>query len=53
LPPESLKVNKQLLRNVHKDALLSVCKHECAVLKQRWLSVECQQALQKFASRKT
>nr|CAD2124120.1 unnamed protein product [Meloidogyne enterolobii] len=53
LPPESLKVNKQLLRNVHKDALLRVCKHECAVLKQRWLSVECQQALQKFASRKT
>ncbi|KAL7077000.1 hypothetical protein ACQ4LE_004056 [Meloidogyne hapla] len=53
LPPESLKVNKQLLRNVHKDVLLRVCKHECAVLKQRWLSVECQQALQKFASRKT
>lgn len=52
LPPESLRVNKQLIRHVHRENLLSVCKHECAVLKQRWLSEECQKALQKFKSRK-
>ncbi|KAF7638954.1 ACB domain-containing protein [Meloidogyne graminicola] len=53
LPPDSLRVNKQLIRNVHKDKLLHVCKHECLILKQRWLSEECQKALQKFATRKT
>jgi peroxisomal 3,2-trans-enoyl-CoA isomerase len=52
LPPQSLSINKGLLRDVHRDALHAVNKRECAVLKNRWLSAECAAALQKFMSRK-
>ncbi|KAL3087252.1 hypothetical protein niasHT_020515 [Heterodera trifolii] len=53
LPPESLRLNKSLLRDVHRDALLAVNTRECALLKSRWLSDECQNALRKFMTRKS
>lgn len=52
LPPDSLRVNKTLLRDVHRDALLATNAHECRILKMRWLSAECQEAIKSFMSRK-
>uniref|UniRef100_A0A914YDE4 ACB domain-containing protein n=1 Tax=Panagrolaimus superbus TaxID=310955 RepID=A0A914YDE4_9BILA len=52
LPPEALKVNKQVLRDVHRDTLHKVNKHESAVLRDRWVSKECEEALMAFMLRK-
>uniref|UniRef100_A0A914Y075 Uncharacterized protein n=1 Tax=Panagrolaimus superbus TaxID=310955 RepID=A0A914Y075_9BILA len=52
LPPEALKVNKQVLRDVHRDTLHKVNEHESAVLRDRWVSKECQEAVMAFMLRK-
>lgn len=52
LPPESLRLNKCLLREAHKERLLEVNRKECKLLKGRWLSKECLEALAKFTQRK-
>lgn len=52
LPPESLRLNKKIIRDAHKERLLSTNIAECKLLKSRWLSKECQKALQDFMLRK-
>jgi len=52
LPPESLRLNKKLLRDINRQALLNTNITECALLKSRWLSSECQEAIQRFLKRK-
>ncbi|KHN83331.1 Enoyl-CoA delta isomerase 2, mitochondrial [Toxocara canis] len=52
LPPESLRLNKQILRSVHKERLMQCNKREVELLAQRWQSDECIQAIQSFMSRK-
>uniref|UniRef100_A0A914QW91 Uncharacterized protein n=1 Tax=Panagrolaimus davidi TaxID=227884 RepID=A0A914QW91_9BILA len=52
LPPEALKVNKQVLRDVHRETLHKVNEHESAILRDRWVSKECEQALMAFMTRK-
>uniref|UniRef100_A0A914ZA71 Uncharacterized protein n=1 Tax=Panagrolaimus superbus TaxID=310955 RepID=A0A914ZA71_9BILA len=52
LPPEALKINKQVLRRFHLKNLHKVNEHKCAVLRERWVSEECEQSLIAFANRK-
>uniref|UniRef100_A0A0K0DIE5 ACB domain-containing protein n=1 Tax=Angiostrongylus cantonensis TaxID=6313 RepID=A0A0K0DIE5_ANGCA len=48
LPPESLRVNKMLLRSFHKEMLTKV--NEVAIC-ERWQSKECASAIAAFLSR--
>ncbi|CAO4365285.1 unnamed protein product [Caenorhabditis nigoni] len=48
LPPESLRINKTLLRSFHKDQLLKVNDMECDLIAERWQSKECHQAIAAF-----
>lgn len=48
LPPESLRINKKLLRSFHKDQLLKVNDIECDLIAERWQSKECHQAIAAF-----
>ncbi|CAL2032969.1 unnamed protein product [Caenorhabditis brenneri] len=48
LPPESLRINKKLLRSFHKDKLLEVNDTECDLIAERWQSKECHQAIAAF-----
>lgn len=48
LPPESLRINKTLLRSFHKDQLLKVNDIECDLIAERWQSKECHQAIAAF-----
>uniref|UniRef100_A0A1I8ERA3 ACB domain-containing protein n=1 Tax=Wuchereria bancrofti TaxID=6293 RepID=A0A1I8ERA3_WUCBA len=52
LPPESLVCNKELLRNIHREALLAQNEREVSLLMQRFQSVECLNAIQRFLTRK-
>ncbi|VDO44135.1 unnamed protein product [Onchocerca flexuosa] len=52
LPPESLFYNKELLRNIHREALLAQNEREISLLMQRWQSTECRNAIQRFMIRK-
>ncbi|KAM3718479.1 Enoyl-CoA delta isomerase [Dirofilaria immitis] len=52
LPPESLFYNKELLRNIHREALLAQNERETSLLMQRWQSAECLNAIQRFMIRK-
>uniref|UniRef100_A0A1I7XTD9 ACB domain-containing protein n=1 Tax=Heterorhabditis bacteriophora TaxID=37862 RepID=A0A1I7XTD9_HETBA len=51
LPPETLRINKGLLRSLHKDALTKTNEVECATIKERWQSKECASAIAAFLSR--
>ncbi|KAL6734672.1 hypothetical protein Aduo_005186 [Ancylostoma duodenale] len=51
LPPESLRINKTLLRSHHKDILTKVNEEECRVICERWQSKECATAIAQFLSR--
>lgn len=51
LPPESLRVNKMLLRSFHKDMLTKVNEIECKTICERWQSKECASAIAGFLSR--
>ena len=52
LPPESLRLNKILLRDNHRAALMKANEDEVKLIIQRWQSKECKQALTKFFTRK-
>ncbi|KXJ24222.1 enoyl-CoA delta isomerase 2, mitochondrial [Exaiptasia diaphana] len=52
LPPKSLQLSKQLIREANKATLHEVNERECILLEQRWLSEECMQAIMKFMQRK-
>ncbi|VIO94823.1 enoyl-CoA hydratase/isomerase family protein [Brugia malayi] len=52
LPPESLICNKELLRNIHREALLAQNEREVSLLMQRFQSGECMNAIQQFLMRK-
>ncbi|CAJ0606143.1 unnamed protein product [Cylicocyclus nassatus] len=51
LPPESLRINKMLLRSHHKDILTKVNEEECRIICERWQSKECATAIAQFLSR--
>ncbi|XGW12902.1 hypothetical protein V3C99_013502 [Haemonchus contortus] len=51
LPPESLRVNKMLLRSFHKEMLTKVNEIECKTICERWQSKECAAAIAAFLSR--
>ncbi|XP_009277457.1 PREDICTED: enoyl-CoA delta isomerase 2, mitochondrial isoform X4 [Aptenodytes forsteri] len=51
--PKSLAVSKQLLRSMEKEKLHAVNSKECEVLKERWLSDECVNAIMSFFQKKS
>jgi peroxisomal 3,2-trans-enoyl-CoA isomerase len=52
--PKSMQFSKGLVRNEEiRMKLHQVNKEECDVIKDRWISDECTQALQKFFTRKS
>ncbi|CAG0895817.1 unnamed protein product [Darwinula stevensoni] len=53
LPKQSLWKSKQLSRKWSLETLQEVNKAECDVLKERWQSPECAQAIMDFFSRKS
>ncbi|KAK0395667.1 hypothetical protein QR680_001383 [Steinernema hermaphroditum] len=53
LPPESLRLNKVLVRDINRAALHKANDLECKLLVERWQSAECAAALQKFMTRKS
>ncbi|NXW92292.1 ECI2 isomerase, partial [Alopecoenas beccarii] len=53
LPKNCLAVSKQLLRSAEKEKLHAVNSKECEVLKERWLSDECINAIVTFFQRKS
>ncbi|MCJ8728958.1 hypothetical protein PDJAM_G00010510 [Pangasius djambal] len=53
LPPNSLALSKQLMRQVEKDRLHAVNDAEVERLMERWLSDECMQAIMSFFKAKT
>ncbi|NXG71449.1 ECI2 isomerase, partial [Baryphthengus martii] len=53
LPKNSLAVSKQLLRSMEKEKLHEVNSRECEILKERWLSDECVNAIVSFFQKKS
>ncbi|NXX11298.1 ECI2 isomerase, partial [Podargus strigoides] len=53
LPKNSLAVSKQMLRSMEKEKLHAVNSKECEVLKERWLSDECLNAIVSFFQKKS
>ncbi|KAK0400889.1 hypothetical protein QR680_015502 [Steinernema hermaphroditum] len=51
-PPESLRLNKVLIRDVHRSALHTANTRECKLLVKRWQSAECAAAIQKFMTKR-
>lgn len=52
LPPNAMKVSKQVIRNTEKEKLHAVNAEECSVLRERWVSDECINAAMNFLSRR-
>ena len=52
LPPQSVLKSKSLIRSTFSDLLEEANAKECELLKERWLSDECMQAIIKFMERK-
>ncbi|XP_004387613.2 enoyl-CoA delta isomerase 2 isoform X1 [Trichechus manatus latirostris] len=52
LPPNAMRISKQLIRNVEKEKLHAINSEESSVLQGRWLSDECTNAIMNFLSRK-
>ena len=52
LPPQSVLKSKSLIRSTFSDLLEEANAKECELLKERWLSDECMQAVMKFMERK-
>ncbi|XP_045045016.2 enoyl-CoA delta isomerase 2 isoform X3 [Desmodus rotundus] len=52
LPPNSMRISKQVIRNTEKEKLHAVNAEECSVLQERLLSDECINAAMNFLSRK-
>ncbi|XP_054984747.1 enoyl-CoA delta isomerase 2 isoform X2 [Sorex araneus] len=53
LPPNSMRVSKELLRRTEKEKLHAVNAEECRALQARWLSDECVNAVMGFLSQKS
>ncbi|XP_047414128.1 enoyl-CoA delta isomerase 2 isoform X1 [Sciurus carolinensis] len=53
LPPNSLRISKELIRSTEKEKLHAINAEECTVLQGRWLSEECTNAIMNFVSRKS
>ncbi|XP_012623849.2 enoyl-CoA delta isomerase 2 isoform X1 [Microcebus murinus] len=52
LPPNAMRISKQVIRNKEKEKLHAINAEECSVLQERWLSDECMNAVVNFLSRK-
>ncbi|GMT14101.1 hypothetical protein PFISCL1PPCAC_5398, partial [Pristionchus fissidentatus] len=52
LPPESLRLNKILLRDIHREGLTKANQKETELIIQRWQSKECANAIAAFMTRK-
>ncbi|XP_055451108.1 enoyl-CoA delta isomerase 2 [Psammomys obesus] len=52
LPPNAMRISKELIRKNVKEKLHAVNDEECTTLKARWLSEECINAIMSFVSRK-
>lgn len=52
LPPRALQLSKDLVMQPRRTRLHEVCKVECEVLRQRWLSQEAMDAVMRFMARK-
>ncbi|XP_006983582.1 enoyl-CoA delta isomerase 2 isoform X1 [Peromyscus maniculatus bairdii] len=52
LPPNSMRISKELIRKNEKEKLHAINAEECTTLQARWLSEECINALMNFMSRK-
>ncbi|XP_021507745.1 enoyl-CoA delta isomerase 2 isoform X1 [Meriones unguiculatus] len=52
LPPNAMRISKELIRKNEKEKLHAVNDEECTTLKARWLSEECINAIMSFVSRK-
>ncbi|XP_072014091.1 enoyl-CoA delta isomerase 2-like [Amphiura filiformis] len=53
LPRNSMRLSKNLIREVERDTLYKVNKAECTLLVERWTSEECIQAIMAFFSEKS
>lgn len=53
LPPKSLRLSKELIRDSSRDLLHEANEKEAALLEERWLSEECMQAIMNFMARKS
>ncbi|XP_045407572.1 enoyl-CoA delta isomerase 2 isoform X1 [Lemur catta] len=52
LPPNAMRISKEVIRNKEKEKLHAINAEECNVLQERWLSDECMNAVMNFLSRK-
>ncbi|KAM4835652.1 enoyl-CoA delta isomerase 2 isoform 2-T4 [Thomomys bottae] len=52
LPPNAMRISKELIRSNEKEKLHAVNAEECTTLQGRWLSDECMNAVMNFLSRK-
>lgn len=52
LPPNSMRISKELIRKNEKEKLHAVNEEECTTLRARWLSEECINAIMSFVTRK-
>ncbi|CAI9169009.1 unnamed protein product [Rangifer tarandus platyrhynchus] len=52
LPPNAMRISKQIIRNQEKEKLHAVNAEESSILRERWLSDECMNAIASFLSRK-
>ncbi|KAM5298887.1 enoyl-CoA delta isomerase 2 [Ctenodactylus gundi] len=53
LPPNSLRLSKQIIRNGEKEKLHAVNAEECKILREKWMSDECVNAIVNFLSRRS
>uniref|UniRef100_A0A673STP8 Delta(3)-Delta(2)-enoyl-CoA isomerase n=1 Tax=Suricata suricatta TaxID=37032 RepID=A0A673STP8_SURSU len=52
LPPNAMRISKQMIRNREKEKLHAVNAEESSTLQERWLSDECMNAIMNFLTRK-
>ncbi|XP_048204490.1 enoyl-CoA delta isomerase 2 isoform X2 [Perognathus longimembris pacificus] len=52
LPPNAMRISKELIRSNEKEKLHAVNAEECTTLQGRWLSDECMNAIVNFLSQK-
>ncbi|XP_016057361.1 PREDICTED: enoyl-CoA delta isomerase 2, mitochondrial isoform X2 [Miniopterus natalensis] len=52
LPPNSMRISKQVIRSMEKEKLHAVNAEESSVLQKRWVSDECINAAMNFLSKK-
>ncbi|XP_031997398.1 enoyl-CoA delta isomerase 2 isoform X3 [Hylobates moloch] len=53
LPPNAVRISKEVIRKREREKLHAVNAEECSVLQGRWLSDECANAVVNFLSRKS